>query len=90
MDQLLSDPSKLGVAMLLGGALLAFYKGLVLARWTHDAMMLEKDKQITAAKDDCKYYREAHTRLLEQLERSVRVAEVTATTAEKAVARATK
>jgi len=65
-----NDPSRVGATVLLLAAVFSFWKGLVVPRWIFDK-----------AVSDCAEYKARNDRLLDQLERQVSVAEISATTA---------
>jgi len=67
LENWISDPSKVGATALLVWGCYAFWKGLIVPRWTYDAL-----------KEECDLYRERNNRLLTSMEQQLGIAERTA------------
>lgn len=81
VEQWFSDPGKIGATVLLMTAIVAFYRGWVVPRWTYDLMQTLTKEQLTRALDDCKVHKDMNLRLLEQMERAVTATQSTANAA---------
>lgn len=74
LEKWFADPSTVGATLLLMGAVVAFYRGMVVPRWAYDAALAFKDRE-------CDYQKRLTEQLFEQLGRSVNMAEKTVETA---------
>lgn len=77
LEHWFADPAKVGATVLLMAAVVAYHKGWIVARWYFDRYSADKEAEIERVRKECSYEREARERLLAQLERTVRIAEVT-------------